>query len=73
VLIATLILVLHLWLPAWLSALIVAVVLFVVAGILALIGKKQVTKAVPAEPSEAVAGLKADVDEVKNAVRGRTA
>src|SRR4051794_11098159 len=33
--------------PAWLSALIVAVVLFAVAGALALIGRKQVSKAVP--------------------------
>src|SRR3954447_14018166 len=70
--IATLALVLNIWLWAWLSALIVTVVLFVIAGILALIGKKQVTKAKPAEPPEAVAGIKADVDEVKLAVKGRS-
>jgi MFS family permease len=72
VLIATLVLVLDIWLWAWLAALIVTVVLFAVAGILALLGKKQVTQAVPPEPQEAVAGFKADVDEVKQAVKERS-
>jgi uncharacterized membrane protein YqjE len=71
-LIATLIIVFDLFLPLWLAALIVAVVLFAVAGILALLGKKQVTKATPAEPAEAVASVKADVDEVKQAVKERS-
>ena len=39
---------LDLFLPLWLAALIVTVVLFAVAGILALLGKKQVTRAVAA-------------------------
>ena len=68
---ATLIIVLDLFLPLWLAALIVTVVLFVVAGILALLGKNQVTKAVSTEPTEAVASVKADVDEVKHAVKDR--
>jgi uncharacterized membrane protein YqjE len=68
-LIATLIIVFDLFLPLWLAALIVTVVLFAVAGILALLGKKQVTKATPPEPAEAVASVKADVDEVKHAVK----
>jgi uncharacterized membrane protein YqjE len=68
-LIATLIIVFDLFLPLWLAALIVTVVLFAVAGILALLGKKQVTKATPPEPAEAVASVKADVDEVKQAVQ----
>jgi uncharacterized membrane protein YqjE len=68
---ATLIIVLDLFLALWLAALIVTVVLFLVAGILALLGKKQVTKAVPPEPTEAVASVKADVDEVKHAVKDR--
>jgi len=68
-LIATLIIVFDLFLPLWLAALIVTVVLFAVAGILALLGKKQVTKASPAEPEAAVASVKADVDEVKHAVK----
>jgi len=67
--IATLIIVLDLFLPLWLAALIVTVALFVVAGILALLGKNQVTKATPPEPQEAVASVKADVDEVKQAVK----
>src|SRR5215218_1972054 len=50
--IATLIIVFNLFLPLWLAALIITVVLFAVAGILALLGKNQVTKAVPAEPTE---------------------
>src|SRR6187551_2816785 len=52
-LIATLIIVFDLFLPLWLAALIVTVVLFLVAGVLALLGKKQVTQAVPPEPKEA--------------------
>jgi uncharacterized membrane protein YqjE len=68
-LIATLIIVLDLFLPLWLAALIVTVVLFAIAGILALLGKRQVTKASPPEPQEAVASVKADVDEVKHAVK----
>jgi uncharacterized membrane protein YqjE len=71
-LIATLIIVLNLFLPLWLSALIMTVVLFLVAGILGLLGKKQVTKAVPPEPSAAIESVKADVDEVKAAVRDRS-
>jgi hypothetical protein len=58
-------------LPLWLAALTVTVLLFVIAGVLALLGKNQVTKAVPAEPTEAVASVKADVDEVKHAVKDR--
>jgi len=71
-LIATLIIVLDLFLDLWLAALIVTVVLFLAAGILALLGKKQVTKAAPPEPKEAVASVKADVDEVKHAVKDRS-
>ena len=71
--IATLIIVFNLFLDLWLAALIVTVALFVLAGILALIGKKQVTKASPPEPTHAIASVKADVDEVKHAVKeGRT-
>jgi uncharacterized membrane protein YqjE len=69
--IATLIIVFALFLPLWLAALIVTVALFLVAGLMALIGKKQVTKAVPPQPIEAVASVKADVAEVKSAVKDR--
>jgi uncharacterized membrane protein YqjE len=71
-LIATLIIVFDLFLDLWLAALIVTVAIFLVAGILALIGKNQVTKAVPPEPSAALASVKADVDEVKQAVKERS-
>jgi uncharacterized membrane protein YqjE len=70
-LVATLIIVFALFLPLWLAALIVTVALFLIAGILALIGKSQVTKAVPPEPSAAIASVKADVDEVRQAVKER--
>ncbi|WP_229398322.1 phage holin family protein [Micromonospora okii] len=70
-LIAAGILLLALVMPAWLAALIVAVVLFVVAGILALVGKKQVSQAVPPVPSAAVRSIRADVDTVAAAVKDR--
>jgi uncharacterized membrane protein YqjE len=66
--IATVILALALVWPAWLAALVVAVVLFAVAGVLALVGKKEVTQAVPPVPTEAVRSTKADVNAVKTAV-----
>jgi uncharacterized membrane protein YqjE len=71
-LIATLIIVFNLFLDLWLAALIITVAIFLVAGILALIGKKQVTKAIPPEPHEAIESVKADVDEVKHAVKDRS-
>src|SRR5215218_2000350 len=64
-LITTAILALALVLPAWLAALIVTVVLFAVAGVLALIGKKDVAKATPPLPTEAIAGVQADIATVK--------
>jgi uncharacterized membrane protein YqjE len=71
-LIATLIIVLDLFLDLWLAALIVTASLFLAAGLLALLGKIQVSKASPPEPQEAVASVKADVDEVRYAVRDRS-
>jgi MFS family permease len=64
-LVATLILALSLAITPWLAALIVTVVLFAVAAVLALVGKKNVSKATPAMPEEAIAGLKEDVATVK--------
>lgn len=49
----------------WAAALIVAVTLFAIAAVLALTGKKQVAAAVPPAPEQAIAGLKADLDTVK--------
>jgi hypothetical protein len=55
-------------LPGWLAAVIVAVVLFAVAGVLALIGRKDVDKAKPPLPTETIASVQADIDTVKQAV-----
>jgi hypothetical protein len=55
--------------PAWLAALVVGVALFVVAGVLALVGKGQVSKAGPALPQETVAGVKADIDTITSSVK----
>jgi uncharacterized membrane protein YqjE len=49
----------------WLSALIIAGVLFAVAGILALMGKKQVTRAVPPAPEDAISNVKTDIAVIK--------
>ncbi|MGW4463530.1 phage holin family protein [Micromonospora sp. NBC_01796] len=70
-LVATAILALDLVLPAWAAALIIAGVLFIGAGLLALIGKSQVTRAVPPVPSAAVKSVRADVDTVTAAVKDR--
>jgi hypothetical protein len=51
--------------PAWLAALIVAVVLFAVAGVLALVGKKDVAQASPPVPTQAIADVQADIAAVK--------
>jgi uncharacterized membrane protein YqjE len=70
-LVATAILLLDLVLPAWAAALIVGVALFLLAGILALVGKKQVSQAVPPVPQAAVRSVRADVDTVTAAVKDR--
>jgi uncharacterized membrane protein YqjE len=64
-LIATVILALALLMPAWLSALIVTVVLFATAGVVALLGKKQVSQATPAAPKHTIESVKQDVDTIK--------
>lgn len=67
-LVATAIIALDLVLPLWLAALIVAVVLFAVAGVMALLGKKQVTRAAP--PGEhTIDNVKADIETVKGGHR----
>ncbi|WP_328348557.1 phage holin family protein [Micromonospora sp. NBC_00421] len=70
-LVAAAILLLALVLPAWAAALIVAVVLFLIAGVLALVGKKQVSQAVPPMPEATVRSVRADVDTVAAAVKDR--
>lgn len=58
-------------LPAWAAALIVAAALFLVAGVLALIGKRQVNRAVPPVPQATVRSLRADVGVLSAAVKDR--
>jgi uncharacterized membrane protein YqjE len=56
-------------LPGWLAAIIVAVVLFLVAGVLALLGRRDVQKAAPPLPTETIASVQADVATVKQGIR----
>jgi hypothetical protein len=55
-------------LPGWLSAIIIAVVLFAGAGVLALLGKKDVQQATPPLPTETIASVQADVATVKEGI-----
>jgi hypothetical protein len=55
--------------PAWVAALVVTVVLFAAAGVVALIGKKEIKQAVPPEPEAAMASGRSDVEAVKTAIR----
>ena len=68
-LITSVILALALVLPHWLAALIVAVALFAVAGVLALVGKKDVQKGSPPVPTEAISSVKTDIATVKESAR----
>jgi len=51
--------------PGWLAAIIIAVVLLAVAGVLALLGRKDVRQAAPPLPTETLESVKADVATVK--------
>ncbi len=50
---------------AWLAALIVAAALLAAAGCAALLGKRRLQRATPPVPADAVASVKADVEEIK--------
>ncbi len=65
VLIAAAVLGLAVAVDAWLAALIVGVVVLAVAGVMALVGKKQVTKASPPLPTESIEGVRHDVEALK--------
>ena len=56
-------------LAAWLAALIVGAALLAVAGIVALVGRRRMRKAAPPLPEQAVADVKADVEEIKERAR----
>jgi uncharacterized membrane protein YqjE len=51
--------------PAWLATLVVALVLLAGAGVVALLGKNQVSQATPAMPERAVQGVKEDIATIK--------
>jgi uncharacterized membrane protein YqjE len=53
---------------AWLAALIVGVAVLLGAAAVALAGRKQLSKAVPPVPEQAVDSVKADVAEIKEKV-----
>ena len=69
VLLATAILALALVLPAWLSALIVGVAVLAIAGVAALVGRKKVSEAAPPVPTDAIASVKRDVNEIKESAK----
>jgi len=52
----------------WLAALIVACALFAGAGLCALVGRKQVKRAVPPVPEEAISGVRGDIETVRQGV-----
>jgi uncharacterized membrane protein YqjE len=56
-------------LEPWLAAVVVGVVLLIVAGVLALIGRRQVERGTPPLPQQAIESAKRDVDEVKARAR----
>jgi uncharacterized membrane protein YqjE len=53
----------------WVSALIVGVVLLATAGILALLGRRQVEQATPPKPERAMESVQHDVEHVRERVR----
>ncbi|MDQ3691305.1 MAG: phage holin family protein [Chloroflexota bacterium] len=71
-LLATIVLVLiEVGIVAWLSGLIVTVVVGAVAGVLALVGKKEVQAATPPTPEQAIQTTRDDVDYVKERAKRR--
>lgn len=50
---------------AWLSALIVGAALLVVGGVLGLIGKREISEALPPVPREALTGMRLDLEALK--------
>ncbi|MGK5556286.1 phage holin family protein [Actinomadura kijaniata] len=51
--------------PVWASALLVGAVLLAVAGVLALVGRKQMAQAAPPLPEQAIDSTKQDLDQIK--------
>jgi uncharacterized membrane protein YqjE len=53
----------------WIAAVIVGLALLAVGGLLALMGKKQVDRATPPKPEQAIESIQKDVEQVKESVR----
>ncbi|MEU4805474.1 phage holin family protein [Actinosynnema sp. NPDC023587] len=62
--VAGLVLLLALVLPAWAAAFVVAAVVFAIAGVLVVLGRKQVAEGTPPLPEEAIEGVKRDITTV---------
>jgi hypothetical protein len=65
VLITCLILALSLVMPAWTAALLVGVALLLMAGLVALIAKSQLRKAMPPVPNDSIARVREDIEAVR--------
>ncbi|MGW0337006.1 phage holin family protein [Streptomyces sp. NPDC003011] len=68
-LVATAIAALAVPLPVWAAALIVTAVLGVITAVLALTGKKEVSRAAPPTPEQTISSVKADVAEIKESAQ----
>lgn len=64
-LVTTAVLALDLVWSAWLAALVVGAALLLIAAVMGLAGKSQVTRAVPPAPTEAIDGVRKDVQTLK--------
>lgn len=68
-LVAALILAIGELVAMWISAFIVTGALAVIAGVMALMGKKQVAEVTPPKPEAAIESVQADVAEIKERAR----
>jgi uncharacterized membrane protein YqjE len=64
-LVAALVMLLATAVEPWLAGLIVAAALFALAGVLALTGKKQVGRATPPAPEQAIESVQTDVETIR--------
>jgi Putative Actinobacterial Holin-X, holin superfamily III len=55
--------------PLWLAVLMVAGLVFAIAGLVALLGRRHLSRAVLPVPSEAAASVAADVETIRKALR----
>ncbi|MCU7722877.1 phage holin family protein [Actinoplanes sp. KI2] len=55
--------------PLWLAVLVVMVVVFAAAAVAALLGRRRLEEATPPVPTDAIAGVEADLATVKTAAR----